>query len=39
MRDFDVAAYRFADLMSAKYTRYADDLTFSLEEDDPAAAR
>ena len=39
MRDFDVAAYRFADLMSASYTRYADDLTFSLEEDDPAAAR
>ena len=39
MRDFDIAAYRFADLMSAKYTRYADDLTFSLEEDDPAAAR
>ena len=39
LRDFDIAAYRFADLMSAKYTRYADDLTFSLEEDDPAAAR
>lgn len=39
LRDFDVAAYQFADSMSATYTRYADDLTFSLEEDDPAAAR
>ncbi|MDA8796913.1 reverse transcriptase family protein [Luminiphilus sp.] len=39
LRDFDIAAYRFANLVSAKYTRYADDLTFSLAEDDPAAAR
>ena len=39
LRDFDIAAYQFADSISAKYTRYADDLTFSLLEDDPAAAR
>ena len=39
LRDFDIAAYRFADLMHATYTRYADDLTFSLLKDDPAAAR
>jgi RNA-directed DNA polymerase len=39
LRDFDIAAYRFANLVSAKYTRYADDLTFSLAEDDPGAAR
>lgn len=39
LRDFDIAAYRFANLVGAKYTRYADDLTFSLFEDDPATAR
>ena len=39
LREFDIAAYRFANLVGAKYTRYADDLTFSLAEDDPAVAR
>jgi hypothetical protein len=39
LREFDIAAYRFANLVGAKYTRYADDLTFSLADDDPAVAR
>ena len=39
LRKFDIAAYQFANLMDAKYTRYADDLTFSLVEDDPIKAR
>ena len=39
LRKFDIAAYQYANLMGAKYTRYADDLTFSLVEDDPIKAR
>jgi hypothetical protein len=39
LRRFDIAAYQFANLTGAKYTRYADDLTFSLVEDDPIKAR
>lgn len=39
LRDFDVAAYRLAARIDAKYTRYADDLTFSLETDDSKKAR
>lgn len=39
LRDFDIAAYRLASLMNAKYTRYADDLTFSLPTDDSVKAR
>jgi len=39
LRKFDIAAYQFANLMDAKYTRYADDLAFSLVEDDPIKAR
>ena len=39
LRRFDIAAYKLANLMGAQYTRYADDLTFSLREDDPVAAR
>lgn len=39
LREFDIAAYRLANLMNAKYTRYADDLTFSLQTDDPVKAR
>ena len=38
LRKFDIA-YQFANLMGAKYTRYADDLTFSLSEDDPIKAK
>lgn len=39
LRKIDIAAYQFANLMGAKYTRYADDLTFSLAVDDPIKAR
>ena len=39
LRKFDVVAYQYANLIGAKYTRYADDLTFSLAEDDPIKAR
>jgi len=39
LRKFDIAAYRFAKLKGVIYTRYADDLTFSLKEDDPDAVR
>lgn len=39
LRKFDIAAYQFANLMGARYSRYADDLTFSLTEDASVKAR